>query len=63
MIEKIGDPENDDQATLTFLPLLDDRLSKGLGPAWAGLDMIEILPVERVLYLDADILIRKCLKA
>jgi len=52
-----------DQATLVFLPLPDDSLANTMGPAWARLDMIEILPVERILYLDADTLVRKSLKA
>jgi len=52
-----------DHATLVFLPLPNDSISKGMGPAWARLDMIEFLPVERVLYLDADILVRKSLKS
>jgi hypothetical protein len=51
-----------DHATLVFLPLPNDSLSKGMGPSWARLDLIEILGVERLLYLDADILVRKSLK-
>jgi len=51
-----------DHATLVFLLFSNDSISKGMGPAWARLDMIEFLPVERVLYLDADILVRKSLK-
>ncbi|KAE9397628.1 glycosyl transferase [Gymnopus androsaceus JB14] len=36
----------------------DGTLTKNLGVVWAKLDMVEVLPVERVLYLDADILVR-----
>lgn len=44
--------------TLSFLPLPENSISRELGPVWAKLDLFEILPVERVLYLDADILVR-----
>ena len=44
--------------TLSFLPLPEKSISRELGPVWAKLDLFEILPVERVLYLDADILVR-----
>jgi hypothetical protein len=44
--------------TLSFLPLSNDSLSRELGPVWAKLDLHHILPVERVLYLDADTLVR-----
>ncbi|KDR73219.1 hypothetical protein GALMADRAFT_228328 [Galerina marginata CBS 339.88] len=51
-----------DEASLVFLQLPEDSLAAQLGPTWAKLDMIEILPVERVLYLDADTLVRRNLK-
>ncbi|KAF5348569.1 hypothetical protein D9756_009658 [Leucocoprinus leucothites] len=44
--------------TLSFLPLPEDSISRELGPVWAKLDLFRILPIERVLYLDADILVR-----
>jgi lipopolysaccharide biosynthesis glycosyltransferase len=45
--------------TMNFLSLPADSLTVELGTAvWAKLDMVGILPVERVLYLDADILVR-----
>ena len=44
--------------SLVFIPLSDDGLSASLGQVWAKVDMINLLPVERVLYLDADILAR-----
>ncbi|KZT20642.1 glycosyltransferase family 8 protein [Neolentinus lepideus HHB14362 ss-1] len=37
----------------------EDSLTSQHGAVWAKLDMIKVLPVERVLYLDADTLIRK----
>ncbi|KAE9397634.1 glycosyl transferase [Gymnopus androsaceus JB14] len=39
-----------------------NSLTKDLGAAWAKLDMVEVLPVERVLYLDADVLVRDDLR-
>lgn len=45
--------------TMNFLSLPADSLTVELGTAvWAKVDMVGILPVERVLYLDADILVR-----
>jgi len=51
-----------DMVTMVFVKLAEASLGREMGPSWAKLDMIEILPVERVLYLDADILVRKSLK-
>lgn len=46
--------------TTVILPLPDTSLTRELAHAvWAKIDLIQLLPVERVLYLDADILIRK----
>ncbi|KAI0316804.1 nucleotide-diphospho-sugar transferase [Amylostereum chailletii] len=50
-------PERDD-FTLKFIKLPDDSLAVELGMVWAKVDMIHILPIERVLYLDADTLVR-----
>ena len=44
--------------SLMFVPLNDDCLGVSLGPVWAKVDLTNLLPVERVLYLDADILAR-----
>lgn len=44
--------------SLVFIPLGDDGLGAFLGPVWAKVDLVNLLPVERVLYLDADILAR-----
>ncbi|KAJ3562201.1 hypothetical protein NP233_g9727 [Leucocoprinus birnbaumii] len=44
--------------TLSFLCLPDDSIASELGPSWAKLDLFHILPIERVLYLDADVLVR-----
>ncbi|KAF8961161.1 glycosyltransferase family 8 protein [Flammula alnicola] len=51
-----------DNVTMVFLELPKESLAKKMGPSWAKLDMPEILPVERVLYLDADTLIRRNLR-
>ena len=44
--------------SLVFIPLSDDGLGASLGPVWAKVDLIDLLPVERALYIDADILAR-----
>jgi lipopolysaccharide biosynthesis glycosyltransferase/predicted O-methyltransferase YrrM len=44
--------------SLIFIPLSDDCLGTSEDPVWAKVDLIDLLPVERVLYLDADILAR-----
>ncbi|KAJ7505294.1 glycosyltransferase family 8 protein [Mycena galericulata] len=48
--------------TLIFINLPDNGLTKKLGAVWAKVDMIQALPVERVLYLDADVLVVRSLK-
>lgn len=45
--------------TVNFYSLNEDSLATTLGPTWAKLDIISTVPVERLIYLDADILIRK----
>ncbi|KAG0706874.1 nucleotide-diphospho-sugar transferase, partial [Suillus ampliporus] len=50
-------PERHD-VTLVFLNLPAESLAAELGAVWAKIDMMKILPVERVLYLDADMLVR-----
>jgi len=44
--------------TLMFLPLPDPSLTKVSGNVWGKIDVMRILPVERALYLDADVLVR-----
>jgi len=46
-------------ATLLFIEQAKGDISDDKGIAWAKLDLIRRLPVERVLYLDADVLVRK----
>jgi lipopolysaccharide biosynthesis glycosyltransferase/predicted O-methyltransferase YrrM len=48
--------------TLVFLDLPAGSLAAELGVAWAKVDMLKILPVERALYLDADMLVRRSLE-
>ncbi|KAF9652093.1 glycosyltransferase family 8 protein [Thelephora ganbajun] len=45
--------------SLVFIPLNGDGLGASLGPVWAKIDLVDLLPVERALYLDADILARE----
>jgi lipopolysaccharide biosynthesis glycosyltransferase/predicted O-methyltransferase YrrM len=47
----------EDTTTLTFLDLPEDNLAKEKGATWARIDLISIIPTERVVYLDADTLI------
>ena len=55
MKSSIADMPN---VSLMFIPLSNDALAISLGPVWAKVDLIDLLPVERALYLDADILAR-----
>jgi predicted O-methyltransferase YrrM len=52
----------DSDVTLMFLRLPEDSVAVEMGPVWAKLDMIDLLPVERALYLDSDVLVRADLK-
>ncbi|OAX43563.1 glycosyltransferase family 8 protein [Rhizopogon vinicolor AM-OR11-026] len=54
-------PERHD-ITLMFLDLPARSLATELGTVWAKIDMLKILPVQRVLYLDADMLVRRSLE-
>lgn len=54
-------PERHD-LNLRFVALPPDGLGIKLGAAWARIDMMKTLPLDRVLYLDADILVRKDLR-
>lgn len=59
LLESVVD-RND--VTMNFVALREECLARELGPVWAKLDLADILPVERVLYLDADTLVLSNLK-
>ncbi|KAF8547596.1 nucleotide-diphospho-sugar transferase [Imleria badia] len=48
--------------TLVFMELPSDTIASKLGPRWTRIDMMKCLPGERLIYLDADILVRKDLR-
>ncbi|PCH41546.1 glycosyltransferase family 8 protein [Wolfiporia cocos MD-104 SS10] len=48
--------------TILFLPLPKNEFASDKGATWAKIAMIPILPVERVLYIDADVLVRASLR-
>lgn len=54
-------PERAD-LTLRYMALPPDGLGIKLGAAWARVDMMKTLPLNRVLYVDADTLVRKDLR-
>ncbi|THV02638.1 glycosyltransferase family 8 protein [Dendrothele bispora CBS 962.96] len=61
--DKLGQSVNiRDDVTMVFLSLPENALARELGPVWAKLDLHVLLPVERVLYLDSDTLVRTNLK-
>ncbi|KZT74467.1 glycosyltransferase family 8 protein, partial [Daedalea quercina L-15889] len=49
-------------ATIVFIVLPPGGLTAKGGTTWAKIDMIPVLPIERVLYLDADVLVRADLR-
>ncbi|RXW19815.1 hypothetical protein EST38_g6027 [Candolleomyces aberdarensis] len=52
-------PSSSSNITLNFLTLPSDSLTARLGSSvWAKVDLIKVAPVERILYLDGDILVR-----
>jgi len=53
---------NKDWVTFKFVDLCTTSLTSKYGPAWAKIDLIDLLPVERVLYIDADVLVRQSIK-
>ena len=60
-VESSMPPDGRQLVTLIWLPLsLDSR--GATDPTWAKVDLVDILPVERVLYLDADVLVRRSLR-
>ncbi|CAE6437830.1 unnamed protein product [Rhizoctonia solani] len=52
-------PKQRSGVTLFFLKPPESGLMGELGTVWSKIDLIQVLPVERALYLDADILVRK----
>ncbi|KAI9063493.1 glycosyltransferase family 8 protein [Trametes sanguinea] len=52
----------DSSATVVFIELPEDGSAVPREPSWAKIAMLPYLPVERVLYLDADVLVRADLK-
>ncbi|KIL58176.1 glycosyltransferase family 8 protein [Amanita muscaria Koide BX008] len=52
-----------ENSTLMFLTPPKTGLGTSLGVTWAKLELHQVVPVERILYLDADILVRHDLKA
>ena len=47
---------------LMFLEFPEDGVARDMGPVWAKVDMIRLLLVERILYLDSDVLVHADLK-
>ena len=45
--------------TLLFIALPPNSLTSSMGAVWAKIDMMKCLPVQRVLYLDSDVLVRR----
>ncbi|KAJ7459890.1 glycosyltransferase family 8 protein [Mycena latifolia] len=54
-------PSRED-VTLVFISLPENSLAQRKGAVWAKVDMVRALPIERVLYLDADVLVLHNLK-
>ncbi|KAJ7784528.1 glycosyltransferase family 8 protein [Mycena metata] len=52
----------EEDVTLVFIDLPGDSLTKKSGAVWAKVDMIQLVPVERVLYLDADVVVLRSLE-
>ena len=48
----------DEHDTTMVFMTLEERMHTNAGSTWAKIYMIPILPVERVIYLDADVLVR-----
>ncbi|KAI0092491.1 glycosyl transferase [Irpex rosettiformis] len=51
-----------DEVTIVFLPMPNTHPLSAKEAVWAKLSVLEVVPVERVLYLDADILVRSNLR-
>lgn len=54
---KASVPENS-LATIVFIAVPEGSLVAEAGVIWAQVDMIHLLPVEKALYLDSDVLVR-----
>lgn len=54
--------ENAADATMVFVTLPAGGSLASMPPTWAKIAMIDVLPVERILYVDADILVRSDLR-
>ncbi|KIY53637.1 glycosyltransferase family 8 protein [Fistulina hepatica ATCC 64428] len=54
--------QHDRRAGIVFLPCRDDDLAHSRGATWGKIDLFDKLPVQRALYIDADILVRKSLR-
>jgi hypothetical protein len=52
----------DSDSTLVFLGLPTNSVAADMGAVWAKVDMLGLLPVERALYLDSDVLVRADLR-
>lgn len=52
-----------DVVTLVFLSLSTEDCLAERGATWSKISMLKNIPVERVLYLDADVLVRRNLRA
>jgi len=50
------------QVTMRYENLPSESLAKQYGPTWAKIDIIGIVPSQRVLYLDANTIIRSNLQ-
>jgi len=50
------------QVTMCYLSLPNESLAEQYGPTWAKIDLIGVVPTERVLYLDVDTLVRRDLQ-
>ncbi|KIK51181.1 glycosyltransferase family 8 protein [Collybiopsis luxurians FD-317 M1] len=61
-LKQLISPSRTDDVTMMFISLPEDSLGQELGPLWAKLDLAGILPVERILYLDGDVLIRSSIE-
>lgn len=48
--------------TIYFIDLPPNAIASKLGTPWARVDVMKCLPVERAIYLDADVLVRKDLR-
>ncbi|KAI0699815.1 glycosyltransferase family 8 protein [Cytidiella melzeri] len=51
------------EVTIVFLSLSKDDLFSARGANWAKISLVQILPVERALYLDADVLVKRDLRS